>query len=158
MNIYKEEKGVTLIALAVTIVIMLILAGVGIYEGSRGVDSANDSNLMSEAKMVQHAVLEQYTKYKTTQNKDYLIGSRMDRTFVTQVAAQIGVSLVNIPSTYTNADYYKLTKTDMEKLGFENVEDEYIINYVSGEVINYTQRVDSKGNALYVKGDSFTGE
>ena len=108
--------------------------------------------------MVQHAVLEQYVKYKTTKNQMYLIGTKIDKNTVQQIATQMGISLVNIPEEYSNADYYKLTTTDVAKLGFKNVKDEFIVNYVSGEVINITNKTDSKGNRVYIKGDTFANQ
>lgn len=156
MNTYKNENGITLVALALTVLIMAILAGVAIYEGKIGTETAKNSKLMSEVGMVQHAVLEQYTKYKTTKNEAYLIGSKMNKSDVTKIAAEMGINLVNIPSNYNKADYYRLSASDVSKLGFQNVSDEFIVNYVSGEVINYTKRKDSKGNPIYVKADTFT--
>lgn len=158
MKIYKNEKGITLVALAITILILALLAGVGIYQGTKGIDTAKNSRLMSEAGMVQHAVLEQYVKYKTTKNQMYLIGTKIDKNTVQQIATQMGISLVNIPEEYSNADYYKLTTTDVAKLGFKNVKDEFIVNYVSGEVINITNKTDSKGNRVYIKGDTFANQ
>lgn len=158
MNIYRNEKGVTLVALALTILVIIIIAGVGVYEGTKGISTAKDSKLMSEVGMVQHAVLQQYVKYNTTNNDIYILGTKIDKSIVTQVAQQMGIQLVSIPDNYTNADYYKLTVGDMEKLGFENVSDEFIVNYVSGEVINYTNKTDSKGNPVYVRSDTFVGQ
>ena len=155
MSTYKNEKGITLVALAVTVLVMAIIAGIGVYEGTVGVETAKNSKLMSEVGMVQHAVMEQYTKYKTTKNEGYLIGTKIDKSDVTKIATQMGINLVNIPSNYIKADYYKLTTNDVAKLGFENVSDEFIVNYVSGEVINCTKMKDSKGNPVYVKGDTF---
>ena len=157
MNIYRREKGVTLVALVVSILIMGIIAGVGVYQGTKGVTTAKDSKLMSEVGMVQHAILEQYVKYKTTKNESYLIGTKIEKDSVVQIATEMGINLVNIPTTYTNANYYKLTANDVQKLGFENTKDEFIVNYVSGEVINYTNRKDSKGNPVYVRADTFDG-
>lgn len=157
MNIYRSEKGITLVVLVVSIIIMGIIAGVGVYQGTKGVTTAKDSKLMSEVGMVQHAILEQYAKYKTTNNKTYLKGNKIDKNSVVQIATEMGINLVNIPATYTNAEYYKLSASDVQNLGFENAKDEFIVNYVSGEVINYTNRKDSKGNPVYVKADTFDG-
>ena len=41
-------------------------------------------------------------------------------------------------------------KEDLSKLGITNTEDEYIINYERGEVINLTQIRTNSGEALYV--------
>lgn len=157
MNIYKRENGITLVALVVSILVMGIIAGVGVYQGTKGVTTSKDSKLMSEVGMVQHAILEQYVKYKTTKNEVYLIGTKIEKNSVVEIATQMGITLVNIPTNYTNAEYYKLNASDVKKLGFENAKDEFIVNYVSGEVINYTNRKDSKGNPVYVKADTFDG-
>ncbi len=154
MNIYKSEKGITLMVLALTILVLAMITGVGIYGATKGISTAKDSKLMTEVKMVQQGVIEQYVKYKTTQNKDYIIGSKMDINYVTKMAMSNGFELV-YPSGYEYDDYYKLSKADMEKLGFQNITDEYVVNYVSGEVMNYTHITDSKGNPVYVRADSF---
>ena len=68
------------------------------------------------------------------------------------------MTLVHIPDTYTNKDYYRLTKAHLEQIGISNVEDQYIVNYVSGEVINFSQKADSKGNPIYVQADNFKAQ
>ena len=62
----KNEHAITLIALVITIVIMLILAGITINMGLQGVDEAKDNKLISELGMVNHALLERKTKASLT--------------------------------------------------------------------------------------------
>ena len=155
MRVRNTEKGITVVALAVMILILSLISGVGLYLGKEAITQTKDSKLSAELNMVQHAVLEQYTKYKTTRDVDNLVGQKIDKTEVQAIATKIGVTLVNIPTTYSNADYYKLNKQSLEKIGITNSEDEYIVNYVSGEVINITLEKDNSNNPLYVKANSF---
>lgn len=151
----NKEKGITLVALAVMIAVLSLISGVGLYLGKEAITQTKDSKLSAELNMVQHAVLEQYTKYKTTRDINNLVGQKLDISEVQTVATKIGVTLVNIPTTYSNADYYKLNKQSLEKIGITNSEDEYIVNYVSGEVINITLEKDNSNNPLYIRANSF---
>lgn len=102
--------------------------------------------------------MEQYTKYQTTKNVNYLVGNKITQSEVSEIANSLGITLVNIPDSYANKDYYKLDKASLLEIGIKDTNDEYIINYVSGEVINITQKTTSKNNALYVRADSFLNE
>ena len=41
------------------------------------------------------------------------------------------------------------------EIGIKDSDDEYVINYISGEVINITQKLTSDGKALYITADNF---
>lgn len=156
MKKIKEEKGITLIVLAVSVIVLLILATIVVYDGTAGIDKAENGKLHSEAQMVQHAVLEQYVQFKTTKNVKYLVGDKLELSQVQQIAQEMGITLVDIPNTYTNKEYYRLTKEHLEQIGITNTQDQYIVNYVSGEVINFSQKKDSTGRPIYIQGDNFT--
>lgn len=158
MNNMKKKDGITIVALVITIVVLLIMSGIGINIGMESMKSVQDSKLVSELEMVQHAILEQYIKYKTTKDESHLLGLKMEITAVKQIANEIGVNLVEIPETQNNSDYYRLDKASLIELGITKTNDEYIINYISGEVINITQKKTSKHIPLYVKSNSFINE
>ena len=153
-----QQKGITIISLVITIILLLILSSIGIGVGINSIKSTTDSVLTSELIMVQHATLEQYTKYKKTNDKAYLVGNKMNIEEVKDIANQMGISLVNIPNTYENSDYYKLDKASLIEMGIQNSKDEYIINYITGEVFNITQKATSNHQPLYVKANSFYTE
>lgn len=155
MHKLKNSKGITIISLAITVIVLLIISTIGISVGIDGIKSVNDSKLTSELQMVQHAVLEQYTKYKTTQDTVYLVGNKVTTEEVTNIAQELGITLVTIPDTYLNKDYYRLDKASLREIGIQDTNDEYIINYISGEVINITQKRLSNNNPLYTKANSF---
>lgn len=151
----KSNKGITLIALVITMIILLILGGISFTVGNNMIEEAQDKKLVSELNMVQHAILEQYAKYKTTKDASYIVGNKMELAEVKNIANSIGIELGNIPDSYANKDYYKLDKLSLLKIGIENTEDEYIVNYISGEVINNTKKHTNDNKALYVRANSF---
>lgn len=155
----KSNKGVTLISLVITIIVLLILSGIGITMGTNMISTSQDKKLISELNMVQHAILEQYAKYQTTKDTSYIkIGNKMELADVKDIASNMGIELANIPDSYSNKDYYKLDKLSLLKIGIENTEDEYIVNYISGEVINNTKKHTNDNKALYVRANSFYNE
>jgi Tfp pilus assembly protein PilE len=62
MQKIKYEKGVTLVALVITIIVILILAGVTVNLSIDSVSSTRDRNLQSELEMIQQAIVTEYTK------------------------------------------------------------------------------------------------
>jgi type II secretory pathway pseudopilin PulG len=155
----KSNKGITLITLVITMIILLILGGISLTVGNNMIEETQDKKLVSELNMVQHAILEQYAKYQTTKDTSYIkVGNRMELADVKDIARNMGIELVNIPDNYSNKDYYKLDKLSLLKMGIENTEDEYIVNYISGEVINNTKKHTNDNKALYVRANSFYNE
>lgn len=155
----RSENGITLISLVITIIVLLILSGIGLTMGTNMISTSQDKKLTSELNMVQHAVLEQYAKYQTTRDVNYIkLGNKMEQDEVKSIANSMGIELANIPETYSNKDYYKLDKLSLLKIGIDNTDDEYIVNYISGEVINITKKYTDDNKALYVRATSFYNE
>ena len=51
-----------------------------------------------------------------------------------------------------NSNYYFLSTENggLEELGITNSEDAYIVNYETGEIINYTTKLTETGKPLYI--------
>ena len=158
-NIVKSQKGITLMALVVTIIILLIIAGIGIGEiaGNGGdINQTEDVMALSELKKIQQAVLETYIKYKQLGNKNVLIGNEIGNNTAQGELSAIRRGL----ELKTNAEqqsmheykYYELDKNQLTSLGLDNIHnnDKYIVNYSTGEVFNITQKKTAKGDILYV--------
>lgn len=155
MTNFNKQNGVTMVALISTVVVLLILSSIGVNMGLKSIDNIKNSKLVSELEMVQHAVLEQYTKYKATKDPVYLVGNKITYEEATKYAKELGVILATIPDSYTNKEYYRLDKASLVAMGIKDATDEYIINYISGEVMNITVKRISNGNPLYTKANSF---
>lgn len=149
---FKSTKGISLIVLAITIMVMLIIAGIVIYDGIDSVRQAKENKALSEVQIVQHAVLEAYTNYSKTKDVSFLVGVKVEDSEVTALASTLGVTLVTIPEVYdeTIRAYYRLTQANLEKIGINKSVDTYIVNYLTGEVINETLQKTKSGKPLYV--------
>lgn len=143
----KLESGITLVILVVSVVILLIIAGVSITGTMQENDKVEEAKLFSELNMVQHAILEKYTKEQIIQGS--LPGTTITMAEVQQIIDNMNTSTgENIELKGKETDYKKLRKEDLEKIGITG-SDTYIINYITGEVINETIKTTKTGKALY---------
>ena len=151
---FNKEKGITLIALIVTIVVLIILAGITIAGGIQGIDKANDNKLISDLDKVHHAITERETKYKLTKDASLLVGTKVTVSSLTNVPSSIkwkinGFDSVNNPER----EYYRLNKSDLAKIGLTSDIDQnasFIVNYYTGEVYNEVNKTTSGDQVLYV--------
>jgi Tfp pilus assembly protein PilE len=152
----KNNNGVTLMALTIIIIVLLIITSVATYSGLNTLKDAKENAKLSELGIIQQAVIENYTKYKLTKNNMYIRGDAVDYNEVNNLATEMNVKLL-ITSAYTiesdqksTSYYYRLEKNDLEEMDISQVEDSYIVNYETGEVLNETQKKTSTGKALYI--------
>ena len=146
MNIRKNE-GITLVTLVVTVVLLLIISGISITGTLRGHKETEEASQISELNMIQHAILERYTKSQFTK-EDLLPGTEIDKVEVEGIIKEINSeSGENIELKGTK--YKQLSKTDLEKLGITKEDDTFIVNYKTGEVINASKKITKSKKALY---------
>lgn len=157
----KEEKGITLVTLVVTIIILLILAGIGTYSGMNTLPKSEDSKLSSELLIVQHAILEAYTKYiatnKVVQNEDALAGEQLtgSESYIENSNGIYyfkydGENKIELKDNNISNYYLLSTEDEFKELGITNTKDSYVVNYATGEVMNVTRLNNTQGEALYV--------
>lgn len=122
----KKNKGISLISLVVTIVVMLILAGVSIYYGTReNIDTAYVTDMYTELLNVSEAAQQRY------------LTNRMDATRYPYVGLALSDADPKIVNNIAYGDnWYLLTPEQSLELNLENVSNEYIINYMTGEVVS----------------------
>ena len=173
-NYMNKNKGITLIALAITIIVLIILASVGTYTGISALRNSKENAQISELGMVQQAVVENYTKYEMVKdinknaNNQYLIGQKMNYSEVQNIVNEINskkasseeLVKLKITTNYDDAEestekkpeyYYLLNLDDLDKIGISQAEeDTYIVNYSTGEVINKQLLVTRNGIPLYI--------
>lgn len=146
MNL-RKTNGVTLVALIITVILLLIISGISITGTLRGHKETKEASQISELNMIQHAILERYTKAQLT--KEELPGTTIKENDVRTIIDEInGITGEDI--TLKGTEYKELSISDLEKLGVTNEEDTFIVNYKTGEVINATKKVTESGKALYV--------
>lgn len=163
--IIKEEKAITMIALVITIVLLLILSGIAIYGGTNSILESEDKKISIELNIIQHAVLETYTKYLSTskviENSDALVGiklsdSNINENYIVNVNGKYyfkydtDENRIELKDT-TISNYYLIsTEEEFKKLGISNCKDKYVVNYTTGEVLNVQKLKTNSNQALYV--------
>lgn len=146
MNI-RKNSGITLVALVITMIILLIVSGISITGALHGDKESKSAEQISELNIIQHALLERYTRAQLT--KEELPGTAITKVDVQEIIDDINnKSGENIQLKGT--EYKEINKSDLEKLGITGEEDTFIVNYKTGEVINKTARVTNLNKALYV--------
>ncbi len=145
MNV-RENKGITLSALVITVILLLIISGISITGAIRVKKETNDSTQIAELNIIQHALLERYSKSQLT--KEELPGEDVDKSSVQTIVNDIN-SRTGGNITLKGTEYKKLSKSDLEELGVKKEENIFIVNYKTGEVINTSVKVTKGGAALY---------
>ena len=156
----KGEKGITLIALVITIIVLLIVSGIAITATTGTKQNISDAKydlIKAELSEVQHAVLEIYIKYMQTGNSNILAGEKIEYSEAQSELNQLSSTLTLRAENYDNQEkvsaekyYYKLDTNALEKIGVKKSQEEYIVNYSTGEVFNCLTKVTGDNEALYV--------
>ena len=161
----KNENGITLVVLVVTIIVMLIIAGISINMGTDSVNSTRDRKYQGELEVIQQACITEYTRAKdlgylndTKTVPANFIGTLIPESeleylpngnaFLLKENVEIKNSEDDNYVAYKN--YFRVDPKQLEQLGVLDAEDTYIINYYTGEVYNETKKVSSEGYPLYV--------
>lgn len=157
----RKNKGITIISLTITIILLLIIASITVSIGMNSLKDSKENLKLSELNIVQQAVLENYTKYKTTNNDIYILGNQVSysdmQTLISEINSKntTGENITLKVSDYTSGAldisiyYYELSQEDLEKMGISDTDETYIVNFSTGEVINKTLKVTGSGKPLY---------
>lgn len=146
MNI-RKKSGITLISLVITIILLIIISTISITGTIKSQKETKESSQFSELNMIQHAILERYTKSQLTKEK--LPGTTVNLLEVKAITDKMSLDTgENI--TLKGEDYKRLNKIDLKELGITRETDSYIVNYSTGEVINETVKVTESKKALYI--------
>lgn len=152
MNI-RKNNGITLVALVITVILLVIITSISITGTIKSQKETKESSQFSELSMIQHAILERYTKSQLT--KEELPGITINISEVKVITDKMSLDTgENI--TLKGEEYKRLNKADLQELGITGEADSYIVNYSTGEVINETIKVTESKKALYIYSRSQT--
>lgn len=153
----NNEKGITLLALVITIIILIILSSIAVNVGKNRITESRENTMLSELAMVQHAILQRKTKADLT-NEEYPgetiteANINLEKT-IEEINNSRDLGEEEINRKDSNDSHYYFLSTEnggLEELGITNSEDAYIVNYETGEVINYTTKLTGTGKPLYI--------
>ena len=131
----KKKKGITLIALVITIIVLLILAGVSIamLTGDNGIlkqalSAKELTEISSEEEYINLLIIEHQTNNKT-------YGKELEKVVFNTVEDTTSIYDSETGTTYENGWYY-LKPEDVDDYELKN---SYIINYDTGEFVRFDE-------------------
>lgn len=146
----KNNRGITLITLIMTVLLLVIIAGLAIKNGTDTFKNTKVVKFETYMKMLQKEVdniLEEGTDYMT-------LGSPVTGEHKAKLEAIISDSSVNQFIETTSADEPKLryfSSSDIQEIfGIKDIEDEIVINFANREIISLNG-VEKNGNMYYVE-------
>ena len=170
----KSEKGITLTTLVVTIVVLLILAGVATSTGIEAIENTKFTKFKAELKIMQSHVNQWYEDCKPSVN-----AQKYDETFTTNIQnkltasgainatseeegnsekvqkAQDTLNKANVPSA-NYGNYYLLEENTKNSLGVEGVSQDVLVSVKDRKVISYLGL--KYKNKMYYTIDDQSGE
>ena len=152
----KQEKGITLIALAITVIVLIIIASMSIYSANEAMNSSKMTAFTTELKIMQSQV--ELLNEKMRNNKEVTINDTKYQGSGDKENNILGIQEIGKPITDTqiSEQAYKALNSsgvtqdeDKEKyryydanlikegLGVEGVEQELLINVENREIVSY---------------------
>lgn len=133
-----NEKGISLIALVVTIIVMIILATIVIKVGNDGFTTAIDAQIANEIRDVESAAMKRFSDNAVSETAYPLLGEKIElETVITTICSNTEYTDADIRESLTkNISYVrKINSTDINGLGVKNATGNlYIVDYFSGKV------------------------
>ena len=134
-----KSKGVTLIALVITIIVLLILASIATYSGIGVINSSKLTAFTTEMKIMQTQVNNLYEQWKSGEVDKDTIG--LDLTSSTDVQKQAETVLIDELGYANNISeltgYRFFNQETIKKLGIDAIEQEFFINIEERQVVSY---------------------
>lgn len=145
----RNENGITMIALVITIIVLSIIASIAIQYSISGGEYSKEKQLLSDLEVVYHAVYEHYEQYRTTGDETFLIGTNASNPNDSRITWKDNNKYWS--STDIDKKYYVLTPENLKELGISNSKDTYIVNYYTGECYNSTVKTTPQNNKVLYK-------
>lgn len=129
----KNQKGITLTMLVVTIIILIILTSTTVYVGTNIIDRTNLQNLNTNMLLIQAKVKTIGENSKFNKDEAQLKGKKVSEiTDNEKITKLIQEGIVE-----ASDKYYLLSQEDLEQMGLEKIqiEEGFLVNYEAEEII-----------------------
>ena len=135
----NNKKGITLVSLVITIIVILILAGTLFYSGNSIIKSANLQTISTNLLLIQAKAKTLSEKASFENDVSQLLGSTPNNEILEKL------NLVN------NDKIKILSQNDLNSMGLQKIigNNKYIVNYEDDEIYYVDGYKDSKGNIYY---------
>ena len=133
----KKEQGITLVALSVTIIVLIIIAGISVYSGKDVIKNGKLEELRTNMLLVQVKARE------TVEQANFKMGPNPDATKKAEVRAEVYETEaklkkvsdlgITVPPGANSADCYAVTEESLQNWGLNKIElsdgEYYIIQF-----------------------------
>lgn len=129
----KNQKGITLISLVVTIVIMAIITGVVSYSGLQSINDTKRMTFISELEMIQAKINVIYEKIKSNENDaKYYNNLGIDCSMMEdeKITTALGET--------SKEGFRYFSTSDLRAIGLDNINQQVLVNYNTREVVSIT--------------------
>ncbi len=137
----KKQKGITLISLVITIIVLAMLASVATYSGVRVIKSSKLTAFTTELKIMQTQVNSIYQE----KDEDTVYGEEITGDIKTQADRVFNIKESGIVS---QEGYRYWSNAMIKNLGIEGVEQSFFVNLQTRSVVSY-QGLKQDGRAYY---------
>lgn len=147
-NITKDSKGITLIALIITVVVMLILVSVTTYTGIDTYDRAKISKFVTQMQLLQTKV-DDLVNSKTTEE---LNNMQLQTVTTDEQENAINEAFDNEEISTNDTSKYKVfTKNKvLEILDVEDVQNDILVNFETREIVS-VEGIEYEENTYYTQ-------
>ena len=138
----RNQKGITIVSLVITIIILLIIGGTTVYIGTSVIKQATLQTVNTNMMLIQAKTKTIAEQAKFNNNKDNYKG-----TVLSDVSGNKKIDkLLETGIIEDTSKYYLLSQDDLVSMGLEkiDIEDGYIVNYETEEVI-YVKGYENEG-------------
>lgn len=145
---FGSTSGVTLVALAITVVVIILLATATVIGAKYSIDNSIINANMAELQLIQTAVLKKDQKEIVTLTNKKPVGRQITQEEYNQYSQYLYPSKVDYMS-----EYYILDKAALSEIGVQNVKDnkKYIVNWRTGEILSLNP-VEYNGRVFHLEG------
>lgn len=150
INNKNKEKGITLIALIITILILLLLAGVTAKISTSVIKIMKIENVRTNLLLIQAKIRIIHEKNTFDEEENKLVGEKIEgEEKRNEIKNKYGVDITK--DDETQYDFYKISADDLNEMNLEEVpyDDGYIVNYETEEVIYIKGVQDEDGTTYY---------
>lgn len=144
-SLRENGKGITLVSLVITIVVLLILASIATYTGIEVIKSSRLTTFTTEMKIMQTQVNKLYQEMKDGDTTIKELGkeiSKIDQTQVNNVFKAVGIISIEEREKYRYFD-----QDIIKNLNIEGISGTFLVNIEKRSVISYEGFQD--GDEIY---------
>lgn len=132
----KSQKGITLIALVLTVIILLILASVATYTGIESYDKAEQIKFVSQMQLIQAKVDEKVQEEGFDSTTIGTVLTDEQKQILMNSIQNDGISDPTVDEEFENYVRYFSRQELSKQLDLDNIDEDIIINFKTREVIS----------------------